>query len=130
MKYFFVVGFILTCLMGFEQPDVTCFVTSVKGDIRFENQRTVKVGDTISYSKIRNIKFYSSGMATFFSSLGSCRAYTKGSFVAEKNGGIFDFAKDILKINGKSVSLSSRGDCTCIEPGTCLSCDPLINESL
>jgi hypothetical protein len=130
MKVFLISCFMLAILPTHGQADFTCFVTSIKGDIRRDNQKLVRVGDTISYSRVKKLQFYTPGIATFFSSAGSFRAYTRGPVESSRSEGVVDFVKDILKVHGKSVSLSSRGECICMMPEDCLSSDADINANL
>jgi hypothetical protein len=130
MKLFLMALLMVSFQKAIHQKDILCFVTSVRGDLRFDKEKVVKVGDTLSYSKVKNLQFYSPGLATFYCSLGSFRAYTSGTVVSKEENKFIDFVKDILKVNGKNISLSSRGNCTCMMAEQCLYSDPQINERL
>jgi hypothetical protein len=130
MKRNFFLFFLFICADLCAQKDVLCFVTSVKGDCWYGEKKKLRVGDTISYTRIRSLLFRSPGLVTFYSAQGSCRAYTKGAVKPEEHGSLLDFAMELLRLNAKTVALSSRGSCDCLVAENCLSTDASINESL
>jgi hypothetical protein len=132
MKHLLLLFCLFYSIAAFSQVDGICYVTSVKGDVVNTNKATIKAGDTISYNRIHQLRAKSGeGIVTFYHpKAGSFRACTKNFESDEHAESLFDFAAHLLKVKGKSVPLSSRGDCGCVFLYECIKSDPGINENV
>lgn len=131
MKHLLLYVSLLLSVTVFSQLDGVCYVTSVKGDVRNKEQK-IKPGDTISYGRIKELLSYTKeSLVTFYHPTGgSFRAITRNLQTATHTEGAIDFAAELLKMKGKSVSLSSRGTCDCVLLRDCLYTDAGINQAL
>jgi hypothetical protein len=131
MKHLLTWVSLLFSITAFSQLDGVCYVTSVKGDVREDDQK-IKAGDTLSYQRIKNLVSNSKkGLVTFYHpTAGSFRVYTSNLHTETHREGAIDFAAELLKMKGKSVPLSSRGTCDCAFLRDCLYTDSGINQAL
>lgn len=130
MKQLFIFFFLLLYQVSAGQGNTLCFVTSIKGSA-FYHGKALKPGDTISYHRVStHLELKKGSMVTFYTSKGTFRART-GEMASKKHGeNLLHFAKEMLRINGRNVSLSSRGDCDCFSAEDCFATDPQINDKV
>jgi len=135
MKFSFLFLLLLYTLPGLCQPkeDATCYITFVKGDVRKPDDKPLVAGDTIVFSNVPGIKFMNDvGMANLYHpALGSFRL-NKNEIIGGKSHteGFFHFIEHLMKIKGRKISLSTRGDCLCITAESCFVADMAINDKL
>lgn len=126
--------FCLSLLLVFsqEQQASPCYILYVKGDIRKLDGQKLVTGDTISVEEMTTLKFDSPGamINLFEPSVGSFRMTEKEIISPKANHSFFEFLGHLLKVKGHPVSLSSRGDCVCIDPKPCLATDTAINNTV
>ena len=107
--------------------EVPCYVTSVRGDVRLSG-KLLRVGDTLSESRIRQINSPEGAYLTLFHpQKGSIRVYGRG--IARES--MVEYLAHMLKMKSKTVSLSSRAtSCECIDYRECFETDTDINRHL
>ena len=132
MKYLVNILFFFICSDALSQIDdnAICHVFNVKGEIRKPNDSIIAAGDTLLFKGVKNLKFISNGsMITLYERKEGSFRISKAEFENRtEHESIGHFILHFLKIKGRKVPLSSRGDCTCLTPKSCFDTDTLIND--
>ena len=114
------------------QDSTICFITYVKGEVLKPTGEKLQYMDKVYCCDIPSLKYKdnASKIILYYPDSGSI---TLRKDLLPKEGsheGLMDFLRHLFKLQGKKVSLSSRGDCVCLNPQACFSGDPSINEKV
>jgi hypothetical protein len=131
MKQVLIIVMLLQFAAASAQENAICMVTSVKGVVFTTYQKRLRSGDTIAYNNAQRLQFQTAGVVTLYHpQAGSFRVYTRGAYTPEHKESFVDFVGHLLKVKGKTIALSSRGDCECLTVQDCVRSDAELNDQL
>ena len=107
-----------------------CYVLNVKGEVHKATDIKLKIGDTVQFGNLRNLEFKNEtcNLTVYQPILGSFRLTKNEMDQAGSHESFVEFIGHLLKLKGRRVSLSSRGNCYCSAAVSCFFTDTILND--